>query len=75
MENNEKKTILDNEKIIFSFENSGLMIDSVFTFKDHDFLIFEGKISILYDGKTLEEKLKLKVVQMLFAICQKMNFL
>jgi len=69
MENNEKKTILDNEKIIFSFENLGLMIDSVFTFKDHDFLIFEGKISILYDGKTFEEKLKLNFIGSLNAFC------
>lgn len=45
------------------------MIDSIFTFKDHDFLIFKSTFSILYDGKTLKEKLKLNFIGSSNAFC------
>jgi len=69
MENIIKKQILDKEKIICSLEDKVSMIDSIFTFKDHDFLIFKSTFSILYDGKTLKEKLKLNFIGSSNAFC------
>jgi hypothetical protein len=69
MDNISKKQILDKEKIICSLEDKTSMIDSIFTFKDHDFLLFKSTFSILYDGEILKEKLNLNFIGSSNAFC------
>ena len=61
--------ILNKDKIIFEQEDSIAGIESVFSFKDGDLLVFQNKFSIIYDGKTFNKKLKLDFLGASCAFC------
>ena len=69
--------ILNNKNIIFEHEDIIKGIESIFSFKDGDFLVLKNTFSLLYDGKTFQIKLELGFLGALcaFYIYQKMNLL
>ena len=57
-ENKKTKKILNEDKIIFEIEDEMTGIESIFTFKDGDILVFKNNIcSIVYDGKTFNKNI------------------
>ncbi len=67
--NSTSEKILNKENIIFEHEDQIKGIESIFCFKNGDILIFKNTFSVLYDGKTLKEKLQLKFLGALCAFC------
>lgn len=62
-------SLLKKENIIFEHEDRINGIESVFFFKDGDILIFKNTVSVIYDGKTFKEKIKLTFLGALCAFC------
>ena len=70
MKSNKKElNILNKKNIIFEYEDILKGIESIFCFKDGDFLVFKNTFSLLYDGKTFEIKLELDFLGALCAFC------
>lgn len=65
-EKNDSNKILNKENIIFIHEDSKGGIESIFSFKDGDLLVFKNTFSIIFDGNTFQQKL---VLPFLGAIC------
>ena len=61
--------ILNNKNIIFEHEDIIKGIESIFSFKDGDFLVLKNTFSLLYDGKTFQIKLELGFLGALCAFC------
>ena len=69
-ENKKTKKILNDNNIIFEIEDEKTGIESIFSFKNGDLLVFKNNIcSILYDGKTFSEKLKISFLGALCSFC------
>ena len=69
-ENKKEKKILNEDNIIFEIEDEKTGIESIFSFKNGDLLVFKNNIcSILYDGKTFSEKLELSFLGALCSFC------
>ena len=69
-ENKKGKKILNEDNIIFEIEDEKTGIESIFSFKDGDLLVFKNNIcSILYDGKTFSQKLELNFLGALCSFC------
>ena len=66
---NTSQKIPTKENLIFEQDDGINGIESIFSFKDGDFLVFKNTFSVLYDGKNFEEKMKIKFLGALCAFC------
>jgi hypothetical protein len=66
---NQSQKILNKENLIFEHKDEKSGIESIFCFKDGDIIVFKNTFSVLYDGKTFEEKIKIKDLGALCAFC------
>ena len=67
--NKKEENILNTNNIIFRFSDILIGIESIFSFKDGDFLVFQNTFSILYDGKEFKKKLEIPFLGALCAFC------
>ena len=68
-EESTSEKILNEENKIFEHNDIIKGIESIFCFKDGDILVFKNTYSILYDGKSFKEKLRISFMGALCAFC------